>query len=95
MDITKLHPRQQAEMVKVPEEYRSRVWAEAQTLTNVRGGIMSGNLYYARRELEAHIEAGHPERELYGENFARVAREREAELRRVTGNPAAIYNPFR
>lgn len=95
MDITKLHERQQAEMVLVPEEYRDRVWAEAHTLCNIRGGIMSGNLYYARQELQRNIDAGEPERELYGENFARVAREREAELRRITGNPAAIYDPFR
>lgn len=95
MDITKLHPRQQAEMVKVPEEYRDRAWAEAHTLTNILGGIMSANLSYARRELQANIDAGHPEKELYGEEFARAARDREAELRRVSGNPAAIYNPFR
>ena len=90
-----IHPAQARELIQVPFEYRKRVVAEAHTLCNVRGGIMSGNLYYARAELQRNIDAGEPERELYGENFARVAREREAELRRITGNPAAIYNPFR
>lgn len=90
-----IHPRQAKELIQVPFEYRRRVVAEAHTLNNVVGGILSGNVYSARAELQRNIDAGEPERELYGENFARVAREREAELRRITGNPAAIYNPFR
>lgn len=90
-----IHPAQARELIQVPFEYRRRLVAEAQTLVNVVGGIMSGALYNARAELQRNIDAGEPERELYGENFARVAREREAELRRITGNPAAIYNPFR
>lgn len=89
-----IHPRQARELIQVPFEYRRRVVAEAHTLVNVVGGIMSGALYSARQELQRNIDAGAPERELYGENFARIAREREAELRRITGNPNAIYNPF-
>lgn len=89
-----IHPAQAKELIQVPFEHRRRVVAEARTLMNVVGGIMSGALYSARAELQRNIDAGEPERELYGENFARVAREREAELRQITGNPAAIYNPF-
>ena len=90
-----VHANSLRELLKVPVEYRARVLAEAYTLNNVVGGILSGNVYAARAELQRNIDAGEPERELYGENFARVAREREAELRRITGDPAAIYNPFR
>lgn len=90
-----IHPAQAKELIKVPFEYRRRVIAEAHTLCNVVGGIMSGAIYSARTELQRNIDAGEPERELYGENFARVAREREAELRRISGNPNAIYDPFR
>lgn len=90
-----IHPAQARELIQVPFEYRARVVAEARTLCGVVGGIMSGAIYNARMELQRNIDAGEPERELYGENFARVAREREAELRRITGNPAAIYNPFK
>lgn len=89
-----IHPAQAKELIQVPFEYRRRVVAEAHTLCNVIGGIMSGSLYHARIALQRNIDAGEPERELYGEKFARIAREKEAELRRVTGNPAAIYNPF-
>lgn len=90
-----IHANSLRELLKAPEMYRARILAEAYTLNNVLGGILSGNVYAARRELQRNNDAGEPERELYGENFARVAREREAELRRITGNSAAIYNPFK
>lgn len=89
-----MHPRQAVELIKVPAEHRERVYWEANTLCNINGGNLSGNIYYARTEFMRNLEAGEPEKELYGENFARVAREREAELRKITGDPGAIYNPF-
>ena len=74
-------------------ERRKRAVSEAWTLGNVRGGIFSSNVYSAVSELLRNIEAGNESAELYGERFARVAREREAELRATTGNPNAIYYP--
>lgn len=73
---------------------RRRAVAEAWTLNNVVGGRFSSNVYAAVREMLRNIEAGNESKELYGEHFARVAREREADLRRTTGNPNAIHNPF-
>lgn len=90
-----IHPRQAKELIEVPAEHRERVYWEAGTLGNIRGGVLSGNIFYARTELMRNLEAGEPERELYGERFAREARERETELRKITGDPGAIYNPFR
>jgi len=77
-------------------ERRSRAVSEAYTILNiVPGQIFSGAVYGAVRELLHNIESGNESKELHGERFAREAREAEAELRRVTGNPNAIHNPFR
>lgn len=73
---------------------RSRAVSEAYTLGNVVGGRFSGNVYAAVNALLRAIENGTEDERLYGENFAHTAREREQELRQVTGNPNAIYNPF-
>ena len=74
-------------------ERRKRAVSEAWTLGNIIGGIYSNNVANAVSELSRNILNGNESAELYGEKFARVAREREAELRQVTGNPNAIYYP--
>lgn len=86
-----IHPRQAAELIKAPEEYRQRIYNEAGTLTNVLGGVLSGTIYDARVELMRNLEAGEPERELYGERYAREAREREEEIRQALWNAGAHY----
>lgn len=72
---------------------RKRAVSEAWTLGNIIGGIYSNNVAKAVSELSRNIANGNESAELYGEKFARVAREREAELRATTGNPNAIYYP--
>jgi hypothetical protein len=76
-------------------ERRQRAVFEAHTLGNVVGGRFSGNVHNAVTELLRNIESGTEDQPLYGEKFAHDAREAEKELRRVTGNPNAIHNPFR
>lgn len=76
-------------------ERRKRAVNEAHTLLNIIPGmIYSGAVSNAVSALLRAIEIGLEGERLYGENFAHVARERERELRQVTGNPNAIYNPF-
>lgn len=74
-------------------DQRKRAVSEAWTLGNIIGGRYSGNVGNAVSELARNIANGNESAELYGERFARVAREREAELRATTGNPNAIYYP--
>lgn len=74
-------------------DQRKRAVSEAYTLANMSGGRYSGNVWRAVHELARNILAGNEAKELQGEEFARVAREREAELRKATGNPNAIYYP--
>lgn len=87
------HSRQAAVLLRLPEQYRRRADAEAHTLSNLIGGIHSGNLSNAANAILANIAAGNPDAELYGERTAREYREREADLRKASGNPAAIYYP--
>lgn len=88
------HPRQAAELLKLDTPTRRRrAYDEACTLQNVIGGTMSGCLADAVANLLRLIEAGTEDRELYGEGFARQAREAEADLRRISGNPTAIHVP--
>lgn len=75
------------------KEQRERAVAEAHTLSNIRGGIHSSNVYSAVSEMLRNIAAGNESKELYGERFAREAREAEKALRERTGNPNAIYYP--
>jgi hypothetical protein len=82
-------------LLKVPYRQRRRAEGEAQTLMNLIGGVYSGNVYNATQEIAKNIAAGDPDKELYGERTAREYREREEELRKITGNPAAIYYPPR
>ena len=88
------HPSQAAELLKLDTvELRKRAMGEAQTLTNIMGGVLSGALYNAVNSIKHNIANGTPDAELYGERFAREAREKEAELRRATGDSSAIYYP--
>lgn len=89
-----MHPAQAQELLRLDTvERRQRAVAEAHTLQNLMGGIMSGNLFNAVRDLQRNIDAGHEEQELYGERTAREYREREKALREARNNPAAIYYP--
>ncbi len=74
-------------------ERRVRAKGEGETLTNLIGGITSHNVNMAVDTLLRQIAAGEEDKELYGERTAREYREREANLRKATGNPAAIYYP--
>lgn len=88
------HPRQAHELLRLDTvERRRRALAEAHTLANLMGGILSQRLYEAATTLLANISRGQEFMELYGERTAREYREREAALREATGNPAAIYYP--
>ena len=90
------HPAQAYELLKLDDPHlRRRAHDEAHTLQNIMGGILSGAIYNAVSSIKRNIDRGQPDAELYGERFAREAREREAELRAVTGDPTAIHNPFR
>jgi hypothetical protein len=75
-------------------ERRWRAEGEAHTLLNLGvAGRYSHGVHLAANALLHLIAAGREDDELYGERTARIYREREAELRRTTGNPAAIYYP--
>lgn len=88
------HPAQAHELLQVDTvARRGRVLDEAHTLGNLIGGVLSGNLCSARQSLARLIAEGRETDEMYGERTAREYREREAELRAATGNPAAIYVP--
>ena len=88
------HPAQAHELLQVDTvARRRRVLAEAHTLSNLIGGVLSGCLCNARQSLARLITEGREADEMYGERTAREYREREADLRAVTGNPAAIYYP--
>lgn len=91
-----IHPNQARELLRLATiEHRTRAAAEAQTLGNLIGGVPSGNYYRAVTDLLRLIADGREDEELYGERTAREYREREAELRKVTGDPSAIYYPRR
>lgn len=73
---------------------RQRAVDEAHTIMNVVPGIRySSAVGDAVRTILRQIENGAEDTELYGAKFAREAREQEADLRRITGNPAAIHVP--
>lgn len=88
------HSTQARELLKLDTEARrQRVWDEAHTLSNLIGGVLSQHLYSAADSLLRNIAEGRESDELYGERTARQYREREQELRQITGNPSAIYYP--
>lgn len=88
------HPRQARELLKLDTEaHRRRAYEEATTLQNLMGGNLSSQLCSSVQALQRLIAQGTEDEELYGERTARVYREREQELRRLSNNPAAIYYP--
>lgn len=88
------HPRVAEPLLRLDTvERRVRAVNEAHTLGNVVGGVPSANIRSAVDSLLALIARGAENEELYGERFARVAREQEADLRASSGDSAAIYYP--
>ena len=88
------HPNQARELLRLETpELRERAMDEAHTLVNIMGGVLSGAIRNAVSAIRHNIANGEPDKELYGEKFAREAREQEVKLRKATGDPSAIYHP--
>lgn len=74
-----VHPRQAVALMRVPFEHRARVESEGMTRQNIRGGILSDNVWDAASDMLRMIAKGDPaEQEMYGERYARQDRERQA-----------------
>jgi hypothetical protein len=74
-------------------ERRQRAVSEAYTLCNIRRTIFSHAVADAVSNMLRNIADGNESAELYGEKFARQARETEKFYREQTGNPNLIYYP--
>lgn len=71
------HPRQAAALKRVPFEHRERVYNEGGTRQNMRGGILSDNVWEAASDMLGMIANGNADAEMYGEKAARQDRERQ------------------